>query len=261
MNEIRSEQQNTELYFLKNKFKNLCKEILREVDPQYHIRAPAALAIQNATESFFVELFELSNYLAINSDRHEIVPEDMRTALHIKKVKDIEYMIRVQEERKASPAELDNVKPTDAVKPAPADSSEPQRLLRSRSVSMNPDALPSKLPSKKDDGSDSGCDFGGGSDSGSDFEISQSRPRARPRALPGWGGKQLFQQPNFKRIAEEDLDLDDRDAKKIKFDQLEPIKETPLQLPHTETQQTKKEEEGESFGVGFKFDWGPKAWF
>ena len=87
--EIRKYQQSTDLLIRRRPFSRLVKEILRDQyakpSMEYRWQATALLALQEASESYLVELFEDANLCAIHAKRVTLMQRDIRLARRIKK--------------------------------------------------------------------------------------------------------------------------------------------------------------------------------
>jgi histone H3 len=77
LREIRRFQKSTELLIRKLPFQRLVREIASEFKNDLRFQSSAVLALQEATESFIVGLFEDTNLAAIHAKRVTIMPKDM----------------------------------------------------------------------------------------------------------------------------------------------------------------------------------------
>lgn len=91
LREIRRYQKSTDLLIRKLPFQRLVREIAQDVtrDMAYfaegvRFQSPAILALQEASESYLVQLFEDTNLCAIHAKRVTIQPKDMQLALRIR---------------------------------------------------------------------------------------------------------------------------------------------------------------------------------
>ena len=84
LREIRKFQKSTELLIIKLPFQRLVKEIAGEYKSDLRFQSQAILALQEATETYLVELFEDTNLMAIHAKRVTIMPKDMQLARRIR---------------------------------------------------------------------------------------------------------------------------------------------------------------------------------
>ena len=85
LREIRKYQKNTELLIRKLPFQRLVREIASDFNrPDLRFQSSAVLALQEASESYLVGLFEDSNLCAIHAKRVTIMPKDMQLARRIR---------------------------------------------------------------------------------------------------------------------------------------------------------------------------------
>ena len=82
--EIKKYQKSTELLIRKVPFQRLVKEISSSYKADIRFQAMAILALQEASESFLVGLFEDTNLCAIHSKRVTIMAKDMQLARRIR---------------------------------------------------------------------------------------------------------------------------------------------------------------------------------
>ncbi len=80
LREIRKYQKSTELLFRKRPFQRLVREIAQDYHTDLRFQAASILALQEAAEMYFVQLFEATNLNAIHSKRVTIMPKDMHLA-------------------------------------------------------------------------------------------------------------------------------------------------------------------------------------
>jgi histone H3 len=78
LREIRRYQKSTELLVRKLPFQRLVREIAQEFKNDLRFQGGAIMALQEASESFLVTLFENTNYCAIHAKRCTIMPKDMQ---------------------------------------------------------------------------------------------------------------------------------------------------------------------------------------
>jgi histone H3 len=84
LREIRKYQKSTELLLRKLPFQRLVREIAQEYKTDLRFQSSAVLALQEATESYLVGLFEDTNLCAIHAKRVTIMPKDMQLARRIR---------------------------------------------------------------------------------------------------------------------------------------------------------------------------------
>ena len=82
--EIRRYQKSTELLIKKLPFQRLVKEIAQNFKSDLRFQASAVIALQEATESYIVNLFQDTNLCAIHARRVTIMPKDMQLAKRIR---------------------------------------------------------------------------------------------------------------------------------------------------------------------------------
>jgi histone H3 len=84
LREIRKYQKSTELLIRKLPFQRLVREIAQEFKTDLRFQTSAVLALQEASESYLVGLFEDTNLCAIHAKRVTIMPKDMQLARRIR---------------------------------------------------------------------------------------------------------------------------------------------------------------------------------
>ena len=84
LREIRKYQKSTELLIRKLPFQRLVREIATEYKSDLRFQSSAVLALQEASESYLVGLFEDTNLCAIHAKRVTIMPKDMQLAKRIR---------------------------------------------------------------------------------------------------------------------------------------------------------------------------------
>jgi len=84
LREIRKYQKSTELLIRKLPFQRLVREVAQEYKSDLRFQSSAVLALQEATESYLVALFEDTNLCAIHAKRVTIMPKDMQLARRIR---------------------------------------------------------------------------------------------------------------------------------------------------------------------------------
>ena len=82
--EIRRYQKSTELLIRKLPFQRLVREIDQDFKTDLRFRSTAIMAQQEASESYFVSLFEDTNLCAIHAKRVTIMPEEIHLASRIR---------------------------------------------------------------------------------------------------------------------------------------------------------------------------------
>ena len=65
-------------------FQRLVREVAQEYTSDLRFQSSAVLALQEATESYLVALFEDTNLCAIHAKRVTIMPKDMQLARRIR---------------------------------------------------------------------------------------------------------------------------------------------------------------------------------
>ena len=84
LREIRKYQKSTELLVRKLPFQRLVREIAQEFKTDLRFQSSAILALQEASESYMVGLFEDTNLCAIHAKRVTIMPKDIQLARRIR---------------------------------------------------------------------------------------------------------------------------------------------------------------------------------
>ena len=84
LREIRKYQKSTELLIRKLPFQRLVREVAQEYKSDLRFQSTAVLALQEASESYLVSLFEDTNLCAIHAKRVTIMPKDMQLARRIR---------------------------------------------------------------------------------------------------------------------------------------------------------------------------------
>ncbi len=84
LREIRRYQKSSELLIKKAPFQRLVKEIAASFKAELRFQSTAVLAIQEATEAYFVGLFEDTNLCALHAKRVTILPKDIQLARRIR---------------------------------------------------------------------------------------------------------------------------------------------------------------------------------
>ena len=84
LREIRRYQKSTELLIRKLPFQRLVREIAQEFKTDLRFQGSAVLALQEASESYLVGLFEDTNLCAIHAKRVTIMPKDIQLARRIR---------------------------------------------------------------------------------------------------------------------------------------------------------------------------------
>lgn len=84
LREIRKYQKSTDLLIRKLPFQRLVRDISQEYKADLRFQSSAILALQEASESFLVGLFEDTNLCAIHAKRVTIMPKDMQLARRIR---------------------------------------------------------------------------------------------------------------------------------------------------------------------------------
>ena len=87
LREIRKYQKSTELLIRKLPFQRLVREVAQDFKSDLRFQSSAILALQEASESYIVSLFEDTNLCAIHAKRVTIMPKDMQLARRIRSEK------------------------------------------------------------------------------------------------------------------------------------------------------------------------------
>ena len=82
--EIRKYQKTTDLLIKKLPFQRVVREIAQDFNSNLRFQASAVVALQEATESYIVGLFEDTNLCAIHAGRVTIMPKDIKLARRIR---------------------------------------------------------------------------------------------------------------------------------------------------------------------------------
>lgn len=80
LREIKHYQKSTGLLMRKMPFQRLVREITQNLKLEFRWQVNALLALQEASETFLVQLFEDSQLCAIHAKRVTIMPKDMQLA-------------------------------------------------------------------------------------------------------------------------------------------------------------------------------------
>lgn len=81
--EIKKEQKSTNKIIPTAPFQRLVQEIAQNYKNDLRIKAEAYSALQDASESYVIDLFQKSNKCAIHESRETIQPKDLRLAMDI----------------------------------------------------------------------------------------------------------------------------------------------------------------------------------
>jgi len=84
LREIRKLQKSTELLIRRAPFQRLVREIAHEFNDDLRFQQSAVDALQEASESYLVGLFEDTNLCAIHGKRVTIMPKDIQLARRIR---------------------------------------------------------------------------------------------------------------------------------------------------------------------------------
>jgi histone H3 len=84
LREIRKCQKSTELLIRRLPFQRLVREIAQNFKSDLRFQGSAIMALQEATESYMVGLFEDTNMCCIHAKRVTIMPKDMQLARRIR---------------------------------------------------------------------------------------------------------------------------------------------------------------------------------
>ena len=85
LREIRKYQNSTELLIRKVPFQRLVREITQDFKTEIRYTASAVLALQEASESYLVGMFEDANLCAIHAKRVTVMPKDIQLARIIRR--------------------------------------------------------------------------------------------------------------------------------------------------------------------------------
>ena len=78
LRQIRKYQKSTELLIRKLPFQRLVREVVQKIKPDLRFQSTAILALQEASESFLVTMFEDVNVCALHAGRVTIQPKDIQ---------------------------------------------------------------------------------------------------------------------------------------------------------------------------------------
>ena len=84
LREIRKYQKSTDLLIRKLPFQRLVKEIAQEFKQDLRFQSMAVMALQEASESYLVSLFEDTNLCAVHARRVTIMSKDLQLARRIR---------------------------------------------------------------------------------------------------------------------------------------------------------------------------------
>ena len=84
LREIRRYQKSTELLIRKLPFQRLVREIAVDYKPDLRFQSSAVVALQEASESYLIGLFQDTNLCAIHAKRVTIMPKDIQLARRIR---------------------------------------------------------------------------------------------------------------------------------------------------------------------------------
>ena len=84
LKEIRRYQKSAELLIRKFPFQRLVREIAQKLRSDLRFQSAAVMALQEASESYLVGLFEDTNLCALHAKRVTIMPRDMLLAKRIR---------------------------------------------------------------------------------------------------------------------------------------------------------------------------------
>jgi histone H3 len=84
LRQIRLFQATTDLLLRKLPFQRLVREIAQEFKHDMRFQSTALLAMQEASEAYVVNLFEVSNLCAIHARRVTVMPKDIQLARRIR---------------------------------------------------------------------------------------------------------------------------------------------------------------------------------
>lgn len=84
LREIRRYQRSNDLLIAKLPFQRLVREIAGKIQGGFRFQPSAVLALQEASESYLVGLFEDTNLCAIHAKRVTVMPKDVHLARRIR---------------------------------------------------------------------------------------------------------------------------------------------------------------------------------
>ena len=84
LREIRRYQKSTDLLIRKMPFQRLVREIAQNLKCDLRFQSTAIVALQEASESYLVGLFEDTNLCALHAKRVTIMPKDIQLARRIR---------------------------------------------------------------------------------------------------------------------------------------------------------------------------------
>lgn len=84
LREIRRYQRSPDLLINRSPFQRLVREIAEQMQSKFRFQPSALLALQEASESYLVGLFEDANLCAIHARRVTIMPKDIQLARRIR---------------------------------------------------------------------------------------------------------------------------------------------------------------------------------
>merc|ERR1712094_88056 len=84
LREVKKYQKTTELLMRKLPFQRLVREIAHESNADLYFQRQALLALQEATETYLVGVFEDTNLAAIHGKRVTIMPRDLQLARRLR---------------------------------------------------------------------------------------------------------------------------------------------------------------------------------
>ena len=84
LREIRRYQKSTDLLIRKLPFQRLVREIAQDFKSELRFQGTAILALQEASESYLVSLFEDTNLCAIHAKRVTITPKDLQLSRRLR---------------------------------------------------------------------------------------------------------------------------------------------------------------------------------
>ena len=84
LNEIRHYQKKVHLLIRKLPFQHLVRDIAQHFSLDLRFRSAAITALQEASETYLIHLFEDTNLCAIHAKRVKIMPKDIQLARHIR---------------------------------------------------------------------------------------------------------------------------------------------------------------------------------
>ena len=84
LREIKRYQKSTELLIRKLPFQRFVRELMQDIKTDVRFKASSILALQEASESYLINLFTDANLCAIHSKRVTVMPKDLQLARRLR---------------------------------------------------------------------------------------------------------------------------------------------------------------------------------